>query len=170
MQEMELDRILEETEFVLKRAVNKNQQRFRGLDPEEIEQEVRIRIWKTMISGTEVKDWRAYIHRAVFNAAIDAIRKTKQRRETELFDLALESPDSHPIQHIHNQWTAECIYEGLRGLCKDRSFAVGLYLQGFSSPEIASLLGWTENKARNAAHRGILDLRAFLRKLLTCGS
>ena len=41
----------------------------------------------------------------------------------------------------------------------NRRRAVGLHLRGFTSTEIAQLLGWTEPKARNLTHRGLKDLR-----------
>jgi DNA-directed RNA polymerase specialized sigma24 family protein len=48
-------------------------------------------------------------------------------------------------------------------LSDNRRRAVGLYLEGMASQEIATLLGWSEPKARNLLYRGLSDLRAQLR-------
>jgi DNA-directed RNA polymerase specialized sigma24 family protein len=45
----------------------------------------------------------------------------------------------------------------------DRRRAVGLYLEGFTSQEIAHLLAWSEPRARNLTYRGLKDLRQQLR-------
>jgi RNA polymerase sigma-70 factor (ECF subfamily) len=37
-----------------------------------------------------------------------------------------------------------------------------MYLAGHSKEEIASLLGWTDDKTRNLLYRGLADLRAQL--------
>ena len=42
--------------------------------------------------------------------------------------------------------------------------AVGMYLQGMTSQDVADLMGWTEPKSRNLIYRGLKELRKLLRE------
>jgi RNA polymerase sigma-70 factor (ECF subfamily) len=49
-------------------------------------------------------------------------------------------------------------------LPEEQRRAVGLYLQGMTSQDVADLMGWTEPKSRNLIYRGLKDLRKSLRE------
>lgn len=42
--------------------------------------------------------------------------------------------------------------------------AVGMYLQGMTSQDVADLMGWSEPKSRNLVYRGLKELRKSLRE------
>jgi RNA polymerase sigma factor (sigma-70 family) len=46
----------------------------------------------------------------------------------------------------------------------DQRRAVGMYLQGMTSQDVADLMGWTEPKSRNLIYRGVNQLRKTLRE------
>jgi DNA-directed RNA polymerase specialized sigma24 family protein len=52
------------------------------------------------------------------------------------------------------------VLEELQQVDAERAEVLGLYLQGFTTAEIGSLLGWTEAKARNIVYRSLEALRA----------
>jgi DNA-directed RNA polymerase specialized sigma24 family protein len=106
-------------------------------------------------------------------ATLDAVRRIKVKREEQLrlvededegAPLALSSdPNRSPGVEAGRKQLAGKVRTALARLSDNRRRAVGLYLEGMSSQEIATLLGWSEPKARNLLYRGLSDLRAQLR-------
>jgi RNA polymerase sigma factor (sigma-70 family) len=108
-------------------------------------------------------------------ATLDAVRRIKAKREEQLrlvedededegALLALSSdPNRSPEVEAGRKQLAGKVQAALARLSDNRRRAVGLYLEGMTSQEIATLLGWSEPKARNLLYRGLSDLRAQLR-------
>lgn len=145
-----------------------------GLHRDEIEQEARIRLWRAMQRETDIVDLRRYLHRIVATVAIDAMRQIRSRREIALdpFErddgapsLPAAPTDSGPSPEriVAGRELAGLARQALAALPDNRRSAVGLHLQGFTTDEIAALLGWNEAKARNLVYRGLADLREKLR-------
>lgn len=142
-----------------------------GLHVDDIEQEVRIRLWRAIQSETDIRDRASYIYKVAFTATIDAIRRVKARREEPLDpaddDLpagALALPASGTPEQIagRRELFARVAAE-LAHLAPDRRRAAGLHLEGLTLHEIAALLNWSESRTRNLVYRGLSDLRARLR-------
>src|SRR6185436_7826658 len=116
----------------------------------------------------------SYLYRIAATAAIDAMRRVRARREHPLVvaatedaaseDLAIDpaSPSRSPEQLASDHELSRQIQDAVARLSENRRRAVGLHLRGFTSREIAGLLGWSEPKARNLTHRGLKDLRVLL--------
>jgi RNA polymerase sigma factor (sigma-70 family) len=145
-----------------------------GVSAEEIEQEARIRLWNALRRERNITDPASYLYRIAATAAIDAVRRVRARREVSIeeADTAIEpaapkppvvSRERSPEALAADQQVAAGVAAALAGLPDARRRAVGLHLRGFTSAEIAALLGWTEPKARNLVYRGLTDLRAALR-------
>jgi RNA polymerase sigma factor (sigma-70 family) len=147
-----------------------------GLTVDEIEQDARIRLWHALQREINIVDPASYLYRVAATAALDALRRVRTRRETQLTvaapspsddDDAPEDPVSpvrSPEQLAADREITAQVRAALDRLPDNRRRAVGLHLRGLSSPEIARLLGWTEPKARNLASRGLKDLRELLRR------
>ncbi len=169
--EARLQSILREYEHLLRHTVDRFCPQHLKSQRDDIEQEARIRLWKALKSGREISHITSYVYRVAATATIDAVRKAKSRREelTESTD-----DESSPTASSHNsaapspERTAQlreavaCVQQQLATLKPERGRAVGLYLQGMNSHEIAALLGWTEPRARNLLYRGLKDLRSKL--------
>ena len=145
-----------------------------GVTVEEIEQDARIRLWHALRRERKIADPASYLYRIAATAAIDAVRRVRARRETQLDStVAPDGPavarpmavstDRTPEELVADQQVSSRITGAIARLPENRRRAVGLHLQGFTSTEIAQLLGWSEPKARNLTHRGLNDLRASLR-------
>ena len=146
-----------------------------GVLPEEVEQEARIRLWKALEGEREITHPASYVVTIARTAAIDAMRRVRARREEPLrtTGAAEDSGDvgsgpvlrawgPSPEDEASGGEVARKVERALSGLAADRSRAVRLHLQGFTSDEIARLLAWTEPRARNLLYRGLRDLRAAL--------
>jgi len=145
-----------------------------GVTVEEIEQDARIRLWHALRRERKIGDPASYLYRIAATAAIDAVRRVRARRETQMDSIV--GPDGSPAvpppavstgrtpeQLVADQQLSDRIATAVARLPANRRRAVGLHLQGFTSTEIGQLLGWTEPKARNLTHRGLKDVRASLR-------
>ena len=78
--------------------------------------------------------------------------------------LRLETtPENAPDRVAQRNQVLQKIEAALSRVSENRRAAVGLYLEGMGSQEIAVILGWTEPKARNLVYRGLGELRKHLR-------
>ena len=145
-----------------------------GIQFNDIEQEARLRLWRALESEREIHDLASYIYRIAVTTTIDAVRRVKSRQEDQL-RLADEEEDLQagmrslaadpalsPDRMAERQQAVNKVRCALARLPDDRRRAVGLYLEGMTSQEIADLLGWSEPKARNLTYRGLKDLRRML--------
>jgi RNA polymerase sigma factor (sigma-70 family) len=168
-----LEALLEEFGAVLKKAMARFQPRGLGIPADELEQEARIRLWRVLRAERAITAPASYLMRVAATVVIDAVRRTKARRETPLD--AVEEADSvgellagEEASPHHLAERAEArrkVRAALDRLEANRRRVVGLYLAGYGSQEVADLLGWTEPRARNLLYRGLEDLRRELRTL-----
>ena len=166
-------RVLDEYGRALREAVARVCRGPLGLHRDEIEQEARIRLWRALRRETAIVDLRLYLRRIVATAAIDAMRQIRSRRELPLerYDsedrestLVIDFPsaDPSPERIAATRELAATARRIVGELPANRRRAVGLYLHGWSTAEVATILGWSEAKARNLVYRGLADLRAKL--------
>lgn len=133
-------------------------------DLEELEQDVRLKLWQ-VLSRERVWDKPAsFIRSVVMSVAIDAARK-RQVRGGSAEHIGLDQMESglpDPVADLGPDQRAELrvLLERLGREDEEKAQALGLYLQGFTTAEIGTLLGWTEAKARNTVYRTLDALRA----------
>jgi RNA polymerase sigma-70 factor (ECF subfamily) len=160
--------VIEEHGRFLRRTIARICPNNRGLQFDDIEQEVRLRLWRAIQSEREITDLASYIYRAAANATLDAIRHLESRREDPV-ESGTEAPgprrvdEESPERLAGRRLLVARIQETLSRLPEKRRCALELYLQGFTTEEIAELLSWSEPKARNLVYRGLHELRDRLR-------
>jgi RNA polymerase sigma-70 factor (ECF subfamily) len=133
-------------------------------DLEELEQDVRLKLWQ-VLSRERVWDKPAsFIRSVVMSVAIDAARKRQVRggsaEHIGLDQMGSGSPDAVADLGPDQRAELRVLLERLGREDEDKAQALGLYLQGFTTAEIGTLLGWTEAKARNTVYRTLESLRA----------
>jgi RNA polymerase sigma factor (sigma-70 family) len=173
--ESRLNAILDEYGAFLRRTIAHFCPKDLGIHFSDIEQEARLRLWRALQSEREIRDPASYLYRIAMTATLDAVRRIKAKREEQLrlvedededegAPLTLSSdPNRSPEVEAERKQLAGKVRTALARLSDNRRRAVGLYLEGMTSQEIATLLGWSEPKARNLLYRGLSDLRARLR-------
>lgn len=172
LSQAELSAIIAEHRGLIRRQVARHLPADTGIGPEDLEQEVVIRLWRALASEREIDSLSSYIHRIVTSAAIDALRHASRRpRETpldmgdadrEMAVPALASPGAGPALTTERQATMERLVAVIDELPERRRLAVKLHLQGFGYAEIARLNAQTEASVRNLVSRGMRELRALL--------
>ncbi len=131
-------------------------QRHRWLIPD-VEQEVRLALWKRLEGGKEIEHPASYLYKAALTTALAVVRK--QGHETMPIEDSEPSDTSGPQDNLLPAERARLLGEALERLPLDQSRAVRAHLAGFSHVEVAGLFGWTESVARHRIYRGIESLK-----------
>jgi RNA polymerase sigma-70 factor (ECF subfamily) len=150
-----------------------------GLQFDDVEQEARLRLWKALQGERPIDNLASYIYRVAASATIDAMRRVKARREQPLdadgTEGETENADERPLPAEATRGAArdperaadhrlllERVGKVVDGLEDKRRQVLRLHLQGFTTTEMAALLGTTEPSARNLLHRATKELRERL--------
>jgi RNA polymerase sigma-70 factor (ECF subfamily) len=139
-----------------------------GLDPADIEQEVRIRLWRALERDRNAAFHASYIHRTVLSAVIDAIRAASVRateplpEEESAASEAMVAMGASPERLAGGVQDFSRVAACMAGLPLRRREAVALHLQGFSLREIGGAVGVSEEAARKLLDRGMQTLRERL--------
>lgn len=153
----------------LKALVRKyNLERF-GLDPDDMLQEIRMRIWKLVNNEKNLSSPASYLRKMVDSVVIDQIRRI--RKEEELFlsekqRLVSELESDPPVYDCSSCSMREEVLKAVDQLMDSRKMVVKLYLLNMNLKEIASYLNFSEDKTRNLLYRGLADLKNILKENL----
>ena len=133
---------------------------FLGIEADDILQEVRIKLWKTIEHGEQIRCFSAYLRKVIDSVIISYFRKIKntieyKNKRVTSVDLLLKANDKNcdlPIM-------ARSIYAKLPLILESRRKVLSLYLSGFTFKEIAEYHGFTIDKTRVLFYRGIRDVK-----------
>jgi len=164
----ELDRLLAEFGPRLHAIIASRCPRNAGLDPDEVEQEVRIRLWRTLQSQALIVHPASYLYRIAMSVIVDQLRKRRAR--PDLDGASLEEQAGAVLSayavapSCDDEGLANAVRAAIAALHERRRRPVQLHLQGFGFAEVARLLGLSDATARNLIYRGMDDLRELLRQ------
>ena len=142
-----------------------------GIDPADVEQEVRIRLWQAMERDRSGAFHASYVQRVVATTVIDALRRAQVRAAEPLPETEDEVSDGGdgPIGPDQRAGDAERMHgleRCLGEIPERRRLPIALHLQGFSLQEIADLAGIASvEAARKLVSRGLDELKQRLRDL-----
>jgi len=143
-----------------------------GVDPADVEQEVRIRLWHALERDRSGAFHASYVQRVVATTVIDALRRAQVRAAEPLpeeddegavdLEVAHVAPDRRAGDLERMQGLRQCLEE----IPERRRLPISLHLQGFSLQEIADLAGIASAEAaRKLVSRGLEELKQRLREL-----
>ncbi|MFC2165226.1 RNA polymerase sigma factor [Acidobacteriota bacterium] len=138
-----------------------------GIDPEDVSQEVKIKIWKILTDEKKIYSYPSYIKKIVNSCVIDQIRrsrreegiisKEKLRRISDKKSLYKKSVTVNPdLKNV--------VGEAIDSLIETRQKVVRLFLLSMTLEEISIVLNWTQDKTRNLLYRGLNDLKKTLKE------
>jgi len=168
--------VVEEFGVLLRRAIVRFCPRDKGLQFDDIEQEARMRLWRALQDEREVTNYASYLYRIAATATIDAMRRVQARHEEQLEILVDQRTDEgemmllpapvkdSPERLAESREAVDRVMSAVAKLPDAQRRAVGMYLQGMTSQDVADLMGWTEPKSRNLIYRGLKELRKSLRE------
>jgi RNA polymerase sigma-70 factor (ECF subfamily) len=135
------------------------------LTREDIEQEVRLDLWKQVARGQQIEYPATYIYKATIRETLRALRRTAARETVSLDTGGAADTLLDPVDPFHALAAKEQFREiilGIRCLAPERQCAVRAHLTGFGFHEIMQLYGWSYQRTRNLISRGMADLRKSL--------
>jgi len=142
--------------------------RCRGaIDPDDVEQEVRIRLWQALERDRNAPFSASYIQKAVVSAVIDAHRRAVVRATEPLPEgdaEALVEP-GRPDRNASADEEVRLLGIAIGELPQRRQLPLRLHLQGFSFVEIARLTASSDEAVRKLVSRGLEELKVRLREM-----
>ncbi len=141
-----------------------------GIDPDDVEQEVRIRLWKAISRDRSGAFHASYVQRVVATTVIDALRRAEVRAAEPLPEDD-DEPGQLPEEGVGPEQTASDgermsgLQRCLAEIPERRRLPITLHLQGYSFQEIADVAGTSAEAARKLVTRGLEDLKGRLREL-----
>lgn len=137
-----------------------------GVDIDDVLQEIRIKLWKTLRNEKNIHYYASYIKKIVDTSVIDFFRKFKREEGVYLYEKSLR------IAEHARGYDADYVYEDIDvkdivGMAVDRLIPsrrtiVRLYLLNMTIDEIALHYRFSLSKTRNLLYRGLKDLRKIL--------
>ena len=141
-----------------------------GIDPDDIEQEVRIRLWKAISRDRSGAFHASYVQRVVATTVIDALRRAEVRAAEPLPEND-DEPGQLPEEGVGPEQSASDgermsgLQRCLAEIPERRRLPITLHLQGYSLQEIADVVGTSAEAARKLVTRGLEGLKSRLREL-----
>jgi RNA polymerase sigma-70 factor (ECF subfamily) len=140
------------------------------IDIEDVEQEIKIKLWKLLKKGKKVENLPSYIRKVAYTATVDELRKMRKQAPARWLD---KSPDGDALQVLFSykepskspqdglEWEEKrrTVRALIEGLGEERKNVLLLYAAGMSVEEICEFCCWDKVKVRHLLYRGISDLR-----------
>jgi RNA polymerase sigma factor (sigma-70 family) len=133
-----------------------------GIDPDDVFQEVRIKIWKLLNDEKKIIYYSSYIKKIVDSSVIDHIRKMRRERELWLQQknrTISEWKSTYEIGSLYDKNLKKIVNDTVDSLLESRRKVVKLYLLNLTIEEIAAVFCWSRHKTRNLLYRGLSDLK-----------
>lgn len=127
-------------------------------------QETFTKTWDFIVGGGEIQNLRAFLYKVANNLIVDQYRKKKTLSLDELKEKGIEiRQDIKEELDVH--FEAERLISIISKLPEIYKDAIIMrYVDGFSVKEIAGILNDSENAIYVRLHRGLKQLREFLKR------
>jgi len=163
----EFESIMNKFSCFIKAHIHKYDIQKDGIDPEDILQDVKLKIWKLLEDEKKINNYPSYIKKIIKSSVVDQLRKSK--REEKAYDSELRERISELRRKFSNELhletnIKEIIGNSVDSLLENRKKVVKLFLLNMTLDEISLLFNWSKDKTRNLLYRGLADLRKKLKE------
>lgn len=166
---LDFDAVLARFAKVIRARLRAHDLRRHGIDEDDVEQDVRIRLWNTLERESSHDLSSAYVQKVVLSAVIDAVRRERTRRSEVGQDLeAVEATHADQGRQpdlllAQTQWMDHVLH-CIERLPLRRQRPVRLYLLGYTIQELSDLCGLSLDAGSKLVRRGLAELRSMLRE------
>jgi RNA polymerase sigma factor (sigma-70 family) len=138
----------------------------RGIDPEDVIQDIKLKLWKNFDSEKNSALRPSYIKKVMDSILIDLLRKIRIQAE---FIRPENREALRRAGVLREESTPECILgqrirDAADTLRESRRKVVKLFLLDMTIEEISLSLSWSKDKTRNLLYRGLEDLKRQIRQ------
>lgn len=163
----ELDLVLTKFSSFIKFNITKFNLPKTGIDPDDVLQEIRIKIWKILNDEKKILNYSSYIKKIVDSSVIDHLRKMRREKgyiALEKHHMISEWNKNYEIEHQRQDHVKEMIAQAVDSLLDSRRKVVKLFLLNMTIDEISIMYSWSKDKTRNLLYRGLSDLKKILKE------
>jgi RNA polymerase sigma factor (sigma-70 family) len=168
--EQDTKAVIERFSLLVRQVIQKNIHRGDDIDLEDIEQEVRLKIWTFLKKGKKVQNLPSYIKRVAYSTTIDELRRMNKQRPPgqpeslrRMFagtaQVCGPARDASPEAGFEDEEAKETIFTLVNSLSENRKRVLKLYLAGMSIEEISEFLKLEKPNVRHLFYRAIDDLK-----------
>jgi RNA polymerase sigma-70 factor (ECF subfamily) len=161
------DRLVEKYSLFIASQIQKFNPQKNGIDPDDVFQEVKIKLWNVLNDEKIIYSYSSYIKKIVNSCVIDQIRKSRREEGVISNEKRKKISDRRSYYKKHNSNENELknmVGETVESLMESRRRVVRLFLLNLTLEEIAIFLNWSEAKTRNLLYRGLDDLKKLLKE------
>jgi RNA polymerase sigma factor (sigma-70 family) len=167
----EIENTIDQFSQLIRSAIRKTSPQIDLSDMDDIEQEVKIKIWREILkSEKEIQNFGSYIWKVTYTTTCRTMKKLfAQKKQLWLQRENSVSIEDFPQVLIHNpdrQYERKELIDLIRktvdALIESRRQVLKLYLMGMDLDEISEFFNWSDGKTRNLLSRGLADLRQGL--------
>jgi RNA polymerase sigma-70 factor (ECF subfamily) len=163
----DFEKLIERFSSFIQMHIQKYDPQKNGIDPEDISQEIKIKIWQILKDEKKIKNYSSYIRKIVDSTVIDQLRR-KRRQEgiikREKLKRISEQQGFYAMRSSAEKIPHHKMGMALDSLMKSRQKVVRLFLLNMTLEEIAISLNWSKDKTRNLLYRGLADLKKILKE------
>jgi len=163
----EFEDVINRFSALIKADVQKFELQKKGIDPDDIIQEVKIKLWKILENEKKIKNYASYIRKIINSSVIDQLRKLKREKWifiSEKHRQVSEQKSNYITDLSFDKDAKKIIGNAVDSLMESRRKAVKLFLLNMTLDEIAIFLNWSRDKTRNLLYRGLSDLKKILKE------
>jgi RNA polymerase sigma factor (sigma-70 family) len=137
-------------------------------EKEDIDIEVKLKLWKKAAGGKKIDNLRSYLWRVVYTTALDLVGERLSHLSLENLVECSEKARANPPEllsldsDIEGRESKLVLGQAIDSLPERRREVLRLYLEGLDIPRIASRLQWRENQVRHLLYRGLAEIRKKL--------
>ncbi len=136
---------------------------------EDLDIEVKLKIWKNASNGKKVDNLRSYLWRVVYTTALDILGDRIPHLSLEGALRADEAEGRIPGEFIsegialRQRDNSQMLEKAVDKLPARRKTVLRLHLAGMDIKQIAASLSWRENQVRHLLYRGLRDLKETMK-------
>jgi RNA polymerase sigma-70 factor (ECF subfamily) len=159
--------IIERFTLFIQAHIQKFNPQKNGIDPYDIAQEVKIKIWKILNDEKKIQNYSSYIKKVVNSTVIDQIRRARRQEGIINLEKQKKISEQKSFYSMNISGAKDLKYivgEAVDSLMESRRKAVRLFLLNMTIEEIALILNWSKAKTRNLIYRGLADIKKKLKK------
>ena len=162
----ELEAILERFSASIRASIMRFGLEEKGIDPEDILQDIRLKIIKKIFSANKIRSPASYINSVVQTTLIDCLRKSRAHEEILQLERLerLRQAEGQKEPRVGDMLARRAIGEAVDSLIPSRKKALKMFLLNMTVEEIACSLNWTPIKTRTLIYRGLDDIKRKLKK------
>jgi len=159
--------IVEQFSQFMRIHIQKFEPQRKGIDPEDILQEVKIKIWNVLTNEKKIENYASYIKKIVNSSVIDHLRRIRREERilfSEIQRKIAERRGTYNKENIDDENCKNILGQSVDSLLDSRRKVVKLYLLNMTLEEISEFFNWSPHKTRNLLYRGLNDLKKLLQE------